>query len=181
MSTSKRSAAGQAAGYHYQIQRALLSILGAPTGGEVSLETLADVALTDAAAGITTLEQLKHSVKPGSLTDRSRPLWNALEAWMDLVDDGRVDDLTTLLLVATHTAPDGSVAALLRDGDGRDASAALHLLLPAAKEDGAADTAVVRGRFLALTPSRPGLPARRRSVLAGKSQMNLRDGLRTAV
>jgi len=47
MSASKRSAAGQAAGYHFQIHRALVSIVRAPPGAEISIETLDDVTLTD--------------------------------------------------------------------------------------------------------------------------------------
>lgn len=161
----KRSAAGQAAGYHFQIQRALLSILRAPTGFEISIETLDDLTIADTAVrGTTTFEQLKHSVKPGSLSDRSRPLWRALDAWMDLVDEDRLEQVTTLLLVATDVAPDGSAAAHMRGDDRRSILTADQLLLAAATETGAQETAEVRERFA-------GLDSRDRSQLLAKIEV----------
>ena len=73
-------------------------------------------------------------MSPGSLSDLSRPLWRALDAWMDLIDKSRLDDVTTLLLVANDSAPDGSAASSLRSDGNRDVKSAEKVLLAAAGE-----------------------------------------------
>lgn len=162
-----RSAAGQAAGYHFQIQRGLLSLLAAGDGAEVSIESLDDIALLVPAEKVLTLEQLKHSVSPGPMTDRSRPLWKALDAWMDLVDDDRLDSVDKLLLVASDRAEEDSAAALLRS-EGRSVKRAEQALLAVAREDpGPTDTSVLRKRF-------DKLPARKRGRLLAK--IEVQDG-----
>jgi hypothetical protein len=148
----ERSAAGQAAGYHFQLQRALLSLIAGREGSAIAIETLDDVVLEGDSSGIRQFEQLKHSIRSSSLTARSRPLWKALDAWMDLAEHGKLDEVDKLILVATDRAPDGSAAALLR-ADGRDITQAERLLLDVAAEDpGAVDTAPIRERFRDLDP-----------------------------
>lgn len=66
-----RSAAGQAAGYHFQIQRALLSLIAGDDATTVAIETLDDVVVEDATEAIRDFEQLKHSIHPGMMTDRT--------------------------------------------------------------------------------------------------------------
>jgi hypothetical protein len=129
-----RSAAGQAAGYHFQIQRALLSLIAGREDSAVAIETLDDVVLDGDRSGIREFEQLKHSIRPGSLTDRSRQLWKALDAWMDLTEEGKLNEVDKLILVATHQAPVGCAASLLR-ADGRDLAQAERLLFDAAVEE----------------------------------------------
>lgn len=147
-----RSAAGQAAGYHFQLQRALLSLIAGRGGSAVAIETLDDIVLEVDGSEVREFEQLKHSIRPGSLTDRSRPLWKALDAWMDLADHARLDEVDKLILLATDQAPDGSAAALLR-AEGRDLAEAERLLLDVAAEDpGPVDTAALRKRFRDLDP-----------------------------
>jgi hypothetical protein len=148
-----RSAAGQAAGYHFQIQRALLSLIVGADGTAVAIETLDDLVVANATETIRDFEQLKHSIHPGTMTDRSRPLWKALDAWMDLLDSKKLDTVGSLILVATDRAPDASAAALLRADDNRDAAQAGRQLLVVAEEaPGAKDTATIRARFAALDP-----------------------------
>lgn len=148
-----RSAAGQAAGYHFQIQRALLSLIAGDDGTSVAIETLDDLVVEGDAGMIRDFEQLKHSIRPGSLTDRSRPLWKALDAWMDLVENGTLNEVGKLILVATDRAPDGSAAGLLRGDGARDAARAEQQTLAVAAEDpGPLDTANIRARFRALDP-----------------------------
>ena len=148
-----RSAAGQAAGYHFQIQRGLLSLMAGDDGASVAIETLDDLVLESDRDAIRDFEQLKHSIRPGSLTDRSRPLWKALDAWMDVAEDGALDDVGNLILVATDTAPADSAAACLRADAARDVGKAEQQLLAAATEDpGSQDTATIRARFRALDP-----------------------------
>lgn len=73
---------------------------------------------------------------------------------MDLVDRGTLDDVGTLILVATHLAPQDSAAALLRADDARDAVRAEQQLLAVADErSGAQDTAQMREHFRALGAS----------------------------
>jgi hypothetical protein len=163
-----RSAAGPAAGYHFQIQRALLSLIAGDDGTSVAIETLDDVVVEGDAGGVRDFEQLKHSIQPGSLTDRSRPLWKALNAWMDLVDNGTLNDVGKLVLVATDRAPDDSAAALLRSDEARSvADAERRLAAVAAEEPGAQDTVAIRARFRTMD-------ARARGQLMAK--IEVRDG-----
>jgi hypothetical protein len=143
-----RSAAAQAAGYHFQVQRGLLSLIAGDDGTSVAIETLDDLVVEGDSGAVRDFEQLKHSIRSGSLTERSRPLWKALNAWMDLVDHGTLDDVGKLILVATDRAPDGSAVALLR-ADARDvASAERQLLVVAAEDPGAQETAKIRACFV---------------------------------
>jgi hypothetical protein len=148
-----RSAAGQAAGYHFQVQRGLLSLIAGEDGISVAIETLDDLVVEGNAGTVREFEQLKHSIRSGSLSERSRPLWKALDAWMDLVDNDTLDDVAKLILVATDHAPDGSAVAMLRTDDARDVASAERLLLDVAAEDpGAKDTAKIRARLRGLDP-----------------------------
>ena len=157
-----RSAAGQAAGYHFQVQRGLLSLIAGDDGAAVAIETLDDLVVEGDAGAVREFEQLKHSIHSGSMTARSRPLWKALDAWMDLVDSETLDDVGKLILVATDEAPGGSAAAMLRADAARDVSGAERKLLVVAREHpGAQATAQIRARFRDLEPrARAGLLAK---------------------
>ena len=98
------SAAGTAAGYHFQVQRALLDLLDATDENTaISIETLDDLTLSDGERGpVLTLEQLKHSIRPGSLTDTSRPWWDTLAVWMDLIGDSSLHGSEQLTLISTQ-------------------------------------------------------------------------------
>ena len=144
------SAAGPAAGYHFQLQRALLDLLAADDDETaISIETLDDLVLSAGDAGsITDLEQLKHSVSPGSLTDASRPWWDAMAVWMDLAAADDLSGNERLVLVTTHDAPADSAAAHLRAGGDRRTDDAIALLEIAARESSNLDTQSARHRFL---------------------------------
>lgn len=151
--SSQHSAAGPAAGYHFQIQRALLVLLRRPeTTAALSIETLDDITLTDdERRSVVELEQLKHSISAGSLSDMSREWWQALQVWMDLRAEGKLGGSEILTLVCTDEAPDNSAAALLRDDrPTRDPPAATVLLSEAANKSAAAATVKARATFLAL-------------------------------
>ena len=143
------SASGTAAGYHFQVQRALLDLTdAADENAAISIETLDDLTLSESERGtVLTLEQLKHSIHPGSLTDASRPWWDTLGVWMDLTRGGTLRGGEQLTLISTHEAPPGSAAALLRTDNDRDVDAALTLLLEAAVSSKNAETAAPRQRF----------------------------------
>jgi hypothetical protein len=66
------------------------------------------------------------------MTDRSRPLWKALDAWMDLAENGELEEVDKLILVATDRAPGDSSAALLR-AEARDIEKADQQLLLVAR------------------------------------------------
>ena len=53
-----RSAAGQAAGYHFQIQRALLSLISGDDRTAVAIETLDDLVIEENTGAIRDFEQL---------------------------------------------------------------------------------------------------------------------------
>jgi hypothetical protein len=158
-----RSAAGSAAGYHFQIQRALLDLLDADDDEiGLSIETLDDLTLSDdQRAEVRGLEQLKHSVNPGSLTDASRQWWEALAVWMDLAREGKLTGEEQLRLICTQVAPPDSAAALLRNDDVRDVAAAAARLLAAARSSDSAETKASRECF------------------AGIAEYGLDDGART--
>lgn len=149
-STGTHSAPGSAAGYHFQAQVGLLELLRAQGERAVALESLDDITVSDGATP-TTLEQLKHSLTPGSLTDRSSAWWRTLAVWMDLAESRGIEDIDELLLLATDSAPAGSAAALLRAG-GRDVQKAERALMAVAIEsDGSAATSKSRQRFAAMS------------------------------
>jgi hypothetical protein len=142
-----------------------LSLVVGDDGTTVAIETLDDVVVEDATEAIREFEQLKHSIHPGAMTDRSRPLWTALDAWMDLLDTSTLETVDSLILVATDRASDGSAAALLRADDNRDAAqAGQQLMVVAAEDPGAQDTATIRARFA-------GLDARARGSLLAKIEV----------
>lgn len=130
-----RSAAGSAAGFHYQTQRALITLLNEPpeSGRELAMETLDDLAISDPDS-VTDLEQLKHSIRPGSLTDRRPTLWAALDNWMDLLGTSLMDRIGQLILVSTDEAPEDSAPTFLREDDRREPVEAEKRLLAVAIE-----------------------------------------------
>lgn len=165
MSQPDRSAAGPAAGFHFQIQRSLVALLAAGDGSEVSIETLDDI-VVHSPTGRLRYDQLKHSLQPGTLSDSSGPLWKALAAWMD-VEARPGTESVQFRLVATHEAVDESAAAALRPRGTRDIKEAERLLLvvaataPDPLPDGASELQKTRARFRDLpTDRRRGLLAR---------------------
>jgi hypothetical protein len=121
------SAAPSALGYVYQFELALLGYLGRDDPAlAISIELLDDVAFEGEQ---TELLQSKLEITPGSLTDASVNLWKTLRVWAesDSANPGAV-----LILMTTGHAPEGSIAALLRDDGSRDPARAHNRLLNAA-------------------------------------------------
>jgi hypothetical protein len=153
MAGTNRSAAGPAAGYHYQAQRALLTLIaGSPADGrEVAMETLDDLVVSDP-NGLIELEQLKHSIRSGALSDRSPALWGALDNWMDHLGTSRMDRISRMILIATKKGAPDSAIAQLRESD-RHLDKAEQILLEVSRErPGNAETRAARERFLGLAP-----------------------------
>jgi hypothetical protein len=152
MGETDRSAAGPAAGYHYQAQRALLTLLNEPVGSgrELAMETLDDLAISDHESMVD-LEQLKHSIRKSALTDRSPALWSALENWMDFLGTTRFAQIRQLVLVATDDVPTDSAPARLREDRRKPQEAEARLLAVAQERPGNKDTKAARERFAALS------------------------------
>lgn len=169
MGETDRSAAGSAAGYHYQAQRALITLLREPpdSGRELGMETLDDLTLSNRES-LVELEQLKHSVRAGTLTDRTPALWGALDNWMDHLGTSRMDRIANLILISTDTVAEGSGVRLLRDSNDRQPSEAeRRLVLVAEERPGNQATKEARERFA-------GLNGRDRGSLLSK--VIVRDG-----
>ena len=123
------AAPGQALGYLYQFDLALLELIRAsatqPSIG-TTLELLDDVAF-EVGGDPTELLQVKHHLnRAASLSDRSADLWRTIGSWLDVVQENHLSlDQLRLTLVTTSTASPGSAAASLRRGPGRDVGLAL--------------------------------------------------------
>jgi len=118
-------------GYLYQVRSALLwslQRLKAEPPFLVSIETLDDVAFETTTGDPIALLQTKHHQQAlGSLTDASADLWKTLRVWCEAFNSGSLLPHTTLCLVTTGTAPQGSAASLLRAAS-RDVVQAQQLL-----------------------------------------------------
>lgn len=146
------SAAPQALGYLYQVRYALHLILDSREEAELSMESLDDVVFEKDGTP-SELLQLKHHSKKAQLTDYSGDLWKTIRVWSASVHEGRVPLPDTLLtLVTTATAPEDSIAALLRPGDNRNTDLAYQRLLKVARTSGNKDLARAFDAFLTLTP-----------------------------
>jgi len=106
MSLKDHSAAGSAAGFVYQFERALLWLSQCPSGSRVGIETADDVALVTA-EGLYLSEQDKHTIanaKPYG--DRSRDLWNTMAIWVDALHSGELRAQTAFRLVTNAVLQD---------------------------------------------------------------------------
>jgi hypothetical protein len=183
MSRTVHSAAGQALGYQFQLQRALIEILKQEdAAAAVAIEALDDIVIEGEEGAVVSLEQLKHSIKAGTLTDKSARLWDVLALWMDLLAKDKIPKGATMILVATDMAPEGSAAHALRLS-GRDTTKAQDLLLAAADESDNDSTEAARTSFKALTPAmRTGflerIVVRDATPTAGEFRSALRGALR---
>ena len=115
---TKFSAASAALGYLYQVRSALLwTLRRMKTDADfaVGVETLDDVAFETTGGEPRELLQTKHHRRTqGSLTDRSVELWKTLRVWFVGHASGEILPDTSLFIVTTASAPDGSAASRLR-------------------------------------------------------------------
>jgi hypothetical protein len=109
--TSGHSAPGQAAGYFYQIERALSRLSSAPADASVAVEKEDDVSVIFK-DGRLWLEQDKHTVNLGRpFGDHSRNLWNTLDIWLDGVARGIIDPAKTKFFFVTNDRVEAGLAA----------------------------------------------------------------------
>lgn len=108
------AAAGSLLGFQYQIWYALLHLLRAPPGAEMTIEKTDDITLEqddDTGEWI----QTKHHKRPTTLGDTSRDLWKTLRNWFLHMRRGSLDpSYQTLILVTTSRIRDGAAASMLR-------------------------------------------------------------------
>jgi hypothetical protein len=146
------SAAGSAAGYLYQCERALLELVERSRENlTLFLESLDDVHLEKEGLAVEIL-QLKHHIGGGAdLSDTSPDFWRAMAVWLDLADDLGADETPLFTLLTTSDAPSDSAASLLAALP-RDPDNAKVRLEAAARGSTNAATRTTRERFLALDP-----------------------------
>jgi hypothetical protein len=147
--TTSHGAPGQAAGYLYQCERALLELIdGAIRRRDVTLflEKLDDIHLEENGRPSDVLQVKHHSGSGGSLTNESVDLWRTLNAWMDVLPELEPEDDPEFGLLTTSSAPSDSAAAMLRR-DGRDAGQALEALRATASASIVEGTRAWRNRF----------------------------------
>jgi hypothetical protein len=134
------SAGPQFLGYLYQAHYALYVLLK-QTEEEAGLiiEGLDDIELGTTA--FKNLKQLKHHVaKRASLSSLSVDLWKTIRVWSTALKAKEWKPLETkLTLITTATAPNNSIASLLRDDSKRDTDAALKKMVQIATSIYASD------------------------------------------
>jgi len=120
-------------GYLYQVLSGL-HVLLRDEEFSLKIEGLDDLTLSDHGQP-TDLLQIKFHSKPASVSNTSRELWKTLRVWCLRKANDEIDtDVVHLHLVTTSTAQEGSAAAYLRPGKGRDTEEAHRLLYQVASE-----------------------------------------------
>lgn len=148
------SAAGNALGYLYQCQWALVEL--AERGREdpsveLRLEALDDIDFVRDGTPDELL-QVKHHMTPASdLTENNPDLWRSINSWLDTVDLS-VDRIPVLRLLTTARIPGGGALSKLHAGPDRDVPAAVAALEAAASNSRSGTTARWRDAFLAKPP-----------------------------
>jgi hypothetical protein len=111
--TTQFSAAPQSIGYIYQVRFALLALLQAEEGTDVSIETQDDITFEKYGTPFELL-QLKHHSTSANLTNRSIDLWKTIRVWSTNIKLGNITpSATQLVLISTATAQPNSIASLL--------------------------------------------------------------------
>ncbi len=155
MGATGHTAAGPAAGYLYQCERALLVLAErAPVqpGLTLFMEKLDDVHLEEHGRPVDILQVKHHAGGGGSLTDESRDLWRTLNVWMSVLPELDPDEEPEFTLMTTSRAPNGSAASHLRRDEHRAPQLALERLRQIAEQSTIEGTVDVRARFSALGP-----------------------------
>src|SRR5690242_16257336 len=100
--SSRHVAPGQAAGYLFQPERALLWLAEAQADSAVGIETDDDIAV-QVQNKVTSREQLKHTISgKAPFGDHSVDLWKTLLIWLDAADAGEFDLTKCNLYLTTN-------------------------------------------------------------------------------
>ena len=117
---SSHEARAQMLGYLYQVRCALMLLLESDTTTlKLFIEKFDDVSFENDTDPLA-LVQLKHHIdRAGNLSDRSPDLWRTIKIWVDAVEDSPdLLEKTRFIIITTAKAPLGSIASLLKMGDG---------------------------------------------------------------
>jgi hypothetical protein len=151
---STHSAAGQAAGYQYQTEQALLRFVQQRQSRlTLFVERFDDFDIEGEAKALDVIEA-KHQISPGDLTDTSVDLWRTINVWITILESLEADEIPSFLLLTTASATPDGVASLLRDMPNKDPDLALTRLMAVAESATGATTETWRGRFLKLPEDR---------------------------
>ena len=107
MAPNRHSAAGPAAGFAYQFERALNWLAQKDAGASIGIEAGDDVEVRNSDA-TSVLEEDKYSIRESAqpFSDRSKGLWNTLGIWIEAIDSGeRSIDSTSFLMVTNKAVP----------------------------------------------------------------------------
>lgn len=167
-SRGRFSAAAPALGYLYQVRYALFDALRRLADGSqfsVSIETLDDVVF-ETEGEATDLLQTKHHVESrANLTDSSPDLWKSLRVWCEATTNDEMPEVSSLILITTGTAPDGTASFYLRPGESRNVERAVERLSSIARSSQNESLAAAYGEFRNLTPTQRHALLERVSVL----------------
>ena len=140
-------------GYFYQARYGLWLLLDSDEENELVLESLDDLVLESGGSALELLQTKHHVRQQAVLTDASAELWKTLRIWSAHVLSRRIAvPSTRLTLITTATAPDDSIASLLRPDAGRDIRAAARRLVQVATSSANAGLRVAFDAFMALPP-----------------------------
>jgi hypothetical protein len=143
-------------GYFYQCRYALLLFIERGRSNpsiEMSLERFDDVAFEEKGTPKELIQTKHHIGQVRNLTDASSDLWKTLRVWSESVISGVIDlSDVVLVIVTTATAPDGSIASLLRHKD-RDTTSALQRLMEVTNTSKSQDNEPAYKAFCKLTHS----------------------------
>ena len=108
--STPHSAPGQAAGYQYQSEQALLALIRRRQPRvTLFIEQLDDFHF-EAHENALDIVQVKHHIGGGGdLTDTSADLWRTINAWITILDLLEVDEIASFFLLTTSTAAPGSI------------------------------------------------------------------------
>lgn len=109
MSLISHTAAGQALGYFYQLERALSSIALSPTGSTVGIETEDDI-VVKLTNGEEIHEQDKSSTTSYPFSPRSSDFWKTLNIWLEAIKEKEIDPETTTFQMVTNKTASSSLA-----------------------------------------------------------------------
>lgn len=158
--SSPFSAGASVLGAVYQIRVALLHALDRlRTEGTVRIlvEALDDIEVHSPSQGSRVLQTKHHGDAELRLGDASPDLWKSLRIWSVAIQSGRAGSTATYCLLTTATAADGSIAARLRSGAGRDVPTALRDLESTARSSQNKQTEAARLAFTSLSPAQRSL------------------------
>ena len=103
----EHTAAGQALGYYFQLQRALSWLAKAPKGSTVGIETEDDV-VTKLSKGEEIYEQDKSSTTTFPFNPTRIDLWKTLDIWLTAIQNNEIDIKNSTFYMVTNKCGKGT-------------------------------------------------------------------------